>query len=315
MRKALVVGINDYSTAPLNGCVNDAISMGNILEKNGDGSPNFDVKTLLGPPKDVTRVLLRSEIKSLFEGNADVALLYFSGHGLLKSNSGYIVTSDYENFDEGIPMDEILKVANASKSKDRIIIFDCCFSGNLGNAGVSSDLTSQLGEGLTILTACHNGEVSLEKNGRGVFTSLIVDGLQGGAADIRGNITPGSLYSYVDEALGAWDQRPIFKTNITRFTPLRKISPKIPLTTLRKLKDYFPTPEQEHKLDPSYEFTDPDANAKNVEIFKDLQKFVSANLVVPVDEDHMYFAAMKNKSCRLTAMGYQYWRLIKENKI
>lgn len=315
MRKALVVGINDYATAPLMGCVNDAMSIGSVLEKNGDGSPNFDVKTLLGPPRNVTRSLLRSEITSLFAGDADVTLLYFSGHGLLKSNSGYIVTTDYESFDEGIPMDEILKIANASQSKDRIIIFDCCFSGNLGNAGASSDLTAQLGEGLTILTACHNGEVSIEKNGRGVFTSLIVDGLQGGAADIRGNITPGSLYSYVDEALGAWDQRPIFKTNITRFTPLRKIPPKIPLSTLRKLIEYFPTPTDFHQLNSSYEFTEADAILENVAIFKNLQKFAAVNLVVPVDEEHMYFAAMHNKACKLTAMGYQYWRLIKENKI
>jgi len=29
----------------------------------------------------------------------------------------------------------------------------------------------------------------------------------------------------------------------------------------------------------------------------------------------MYFAAMNSKSCRLTAMGYQYWRLVNEKKV
>lgn len=48
-------------------------------------------------------------------------------------------------------------------------------------------------------------------------------GLKGGAADIGGNITPASLYSFVDQSLGAWQQRPVFKTNISRFLPLRTI--------------------------------------------------------------------------------------------
>ena len=49
--------------------------------------------------------------------------------------------------------------------------------------------------------------------------------------------------------------------------------------------------------------------------FKELQKFESVGLVVPVEEEHMYFAAINSKSCRLTALGYQYWRLVKEKKI
>lgn len=50
-------------------------------------------------------------------------------------------------------------------------------------------------------------------------------------------------------------------------------------------------------------------------IFKHLQKFTSVGLVIPVDEEHMYYAAMNSKSCRLTALGYQYWRLVKEKRL
>lgn len=38
MRKALVVGIDDYPSAPLHGCINDATSFASIIENNGDGS-------------------------------------------------------------------------------------------------------------------------------------------------------------------------------------------------------------------------------------------------------------------------------------
>lgn len=44
MRKALVVGIDQYPSCPLHGCCNDADSITNILSQNEDGSPNFDVR-------------------------------------------------------------------------------------------------------------------------------------------------------------------------------------------------------------------------------------------------------------------------------
>lgn len=78
---------------------------------------------------------------------------------------------------------------------------------------------------------------------------------------------------------------------------------------------YFYTPEEEFKLDPSFEYTDSAAKSENVEVFKDLQKFQSVGLVVPVGEEHMYYAAINSKACKLTAIGYQYWRLVKENKL
>jgi hypothetical protein len=314
MRKALVVGINDYAACPLNGCVNDAGAIASVLARNGDGSPNFSVKLLTSPCNSITRASLRRDIEDLFSGDCDVALLYFSGHGFVKSTGGYIVTPDFKKYDEGISMDEILKIANSSKIKDRVILLDCCFSGSFGTPCITGDF-SLLSEGLTILTSSRSTESSMEIDGKGVFTTLVVDALNGGSADLRGNVSPGSIYSFVDQALGAWDQRPIFKTNVSRFTSLRNVAPPIPLTTLRKICDYFVNPQDEFKLDPSFEFTEKTAKVENVTVFKDLQRYESVGLVVPVGEDHMYFAAINSKSCKLTAMGYQYWKLVKEDKV
>lgn len=315
MKKALIVGINDYPNSPLNGCVNDANAIGTILESHGDGSPNFGVKIMTSPSSTVTRSTLREAIESLFNGNSDMALLYFSGHGYIKSTGGYLVTTDAKKYDEGVSMDEVLTLANSSKAKNKIIILDCCHSGALGSPSISSTGLAQLSEGLSVLTASRDSEYAIEANGSGIFTSLVFDALKGGAADIRGNITPGSLYAYVDEALGAWDQRPMFKTNVSSFTPLRIIPPKVPLETIRKIIKYFPTPNSEHSLNPTYEDTEPTAIEENVKIFKNLQKFQSVGLVVPVDAEFMYFAAINSKSCRLTALGYQYWRLVNEKKL
>lgn len=315
MKKALIVGINDYPNSPLHGCVNDANAIGTILESNGDGSPNFSIKMITSPSSIITRAKLREAIETLFSGESDMALLYFSGHGFIKSTGGYLATTDAKKYDEGVSMDEVLNLANASKAKNKVIILDCCHSGAMGSPSVSGNNIAHLSEGLSVLTASRDSESAIEKNGSGVFTSLVADALKGGAADIRGNITPGSLYAYVDEALGAWDQRPIFKTNVSSFTPLRKVEPKVPLETIRKITKYFLTPDSEHALNPTYEDTEPSAIDDNVKIFKDLQKFQSVGLVVPVDAEFMYFAAINSKSCRLTALGYQYWRLVNERKL
>ena len=105
------------------------------------------------------------------------------------------------------------------------------------------------------------------------------------------------------------------KTNVTEFTSLREVEPQVPIETIRKLVSYFPEPQAEHALDPTYEYTEKGNNPDNVEIFKDLQKMEGAGLVVPVDEEHMYFAAMNSKSCKITKLGAHYWRLSKELKI
>jgi len=316
MRKALIVGIDDYPSAPLHGCVNDAGVMKVLLERNGDGSPNFGIKSLVSTQEKVDRATLRASIEKLFADDSDMVLFYFSGHGFIKSTGGYLVTVDAKSYDEGISMDEVLKIANTSKARNKIIILDCCHSGNMGAASIENNNNiAQLSEGLSVLTASRDYQPALEKSGSGVFTSLVADALRGGAADLRGNITPGSLYAYVDEALGAWDQRPIFKTNVTSFAAIRRIDPKIPLEIMRKITEYFATPETEYKLDPSYEFTEESADAAKVAIFKHLQKFFSVGLVVPVDAEHMYYAAVNSTSCRLTALGFQYWRLVSENKL
>jgi hypothetical protein len=162
----------------------------------------------------------------------------------------------------------------------------------------------------------------METEGHGVFTSLLLEALKGGAADVTGHITPSGIYAYIDKALGPWKQRPVFKTNVTRFSPLRTVKPQVDISVLRKITEYFEESNYAYALDPSYEFTnapnvdhdiiEPYANAENVAVFKNMQKLESIGLVVPDGEEHMYFAAMKSRECRLTAIGQYYWRLVKD---
>jgi len=121
------------------------------------------------------------------------------------------------------------------------------------------------------------------------------------------------------------DQRPVFKTNISKFISLRTIVPQVSMDILHKLTEYFPTPTVPYPLNPSYEDTnslhtehnviEPYADQENVGKFKELQKLQSVGLVVPVDAPFMYFAAMNSKACKLTSLGCHYWRLVKDKRI
>lgn len=324
-RKALIIGIDHYPGAPLKGCIADAHAMDAVLETNGDGSPNFHVRRIVSSEGEIERATLRESIEALFSGDPEIALLYFSGHGHISSSGGHIVSQDFRKYDEGVSMDEILVWAKASKARAKVVILDCCYSGAFGSPA-TGDGSATLCEGLSVLTACRSTEGAVEQDGAGIFTSLVVSGLNGGAADITGNVTPGSIYAYVDKALGEWGQRPIFKTNVSRFISLRKAAPQMATETLRRIVDYFPDVTDAFNLDPSYEFTNsssmpppkitlPEADEAHVAVMKDLQKMAGVGLVVPIDEEHMYFAAMNSKSCKLTALGAHYWRLVKEKHI
>lgn len=322
MKKALVVGINSYPFAPLFGCVRDATEISNLLKENEDHTLNFDVLLQADVSK---KSKLRELVTELFKGKHDTALFYFSGHGMVTELGGYLVTPDHRNYDEGISMNDILTLANKSPSTNKIIILDCCHSAAITAPELITGSMGHINEGITIMTASKIDEAAMEVKGKGIFTNLLTEALKGGAADINGNITPGSIYAYVDQALGPWEQRPVFKTNVSSFTALRKVSPKLPLEILRKITQFFPTSETVYPLDASYEYTnDPDtkhtyikpyADAAKVAIFKSLQKMQAAGLVEPVADEHMYWAAMNGNACKLTPLGAHYWRLVRERRI
>ncbi|MGM9427218.1 caspase family protein [Hydrogenophaga sp. MI9] len=324
MRIALIVGINYYDHGnPLYGCVDDAHAVKAILNRHGDGSINFDCRifTGTGPTDRVDRSLLKDNVMELFKEPAEIALFYFAGHGHIEATGGYLLSTDSRRGDEGLSLSEVLTIANQSPARNKIIILDSCHSGIAGTLPSAQGLAS-LAEGLTILTASSAEQYATEENGRGVFTTLLVDALHGGAANLTGDITPGSIYAHVDQSLGSWGQRPIFKTNVRQFVSLRKVLPPIPLDELRRIIEFFPGRGHEFQLDPTFEPEIkgrdpgmPDPIPENTRQFAILQRYNRLNLVVPVDAPHMWHAAMQSKSCRLTVLGEHYRSLIEKQRI
>jgi hypothetical protein len=324
MRKALIVGIDYYEhISALFGCVNDAHSVKAVLERHSDGTINFDVKLLYGtsPKEIIDRATLKEQVRQLFSGDSEIALFYFAGHGFIEATGGYLCTTDCKTGDDGLALSEVITLAIQSKARNKVIVLDSCYSGIAGGNPVAQQI-AELSEGMTILTASTAEQYANEKNGSGVFTTLLVDALNGSAGNLVGDVTPGSVYAHIDQSLGPWQQRPVFKTNVKSFVSLRKVQPPIGLADLQRIIEFFPSAGFQFQLDPTFEpeikgrdAGMPPPNPQNTARFAILQKYNRVNLLVPVGTPHMWYAAMESKTCKLTVLGEHYRRLVAEKRI
>lgn len=325
-RKALIVGIDHYDQIPtLSGAVNDAYSVRAALERHADGTLNFAQPRLIaatGPGTSVSRTELREAVEELFRDDAEISLFYFSGHGYIDGAGGYLCASDCASGHDGLSLNEVLAFANSSPAKNKVIILDSCHSGVAGASQATAQV-AEIKEGVTILTASTAEQYAMESGGSGVFTSLFVDALNGAAANLVGDVTPGSVYAHIDQSLGPWAQRPVFKTNIKKFVSLREADAPIELVKLQRLVVLFDEPTTELRLDPSFEpertgnedHSIPTPDPAKCADFAVLQALVKVNLVRPVDAPHMWHAAMQSKACELTVLGQHYWNLVKQGLI
>ena len=328
MRRALLIGIDNYPDPHrLNGCIEDIKAMRKALEFNGDGTLNFEIVEL---PNVQSSKIAMGQIETLFATDSEIALLYFSGHGCENSTGSEIVfPRDLSNdgYYNGLKMRRIMDIVNNnnSKAKNKIIILDCCHSGDFGRYRIDID-NSDLRPGVSILSACQGDQFAMGRNGAtSFFTEILCMALEGSAADFLGNITIGSLYAYIDRFFSVSEQRPVFKTNVTEFIPIKRITPKVSSKVIREVVSIFKNNNYIFPLDPSYEESNapgkpqqletPYADPAHVAVMQKLQMMVSIGFVEPVDATHMYHAAMQSKGCRLTELGKYYWILARKGLV
>jgi hypothetical protein len=321
-RRALIIGIDEYdSVSGLSGCVADANAMAEVLYANDDGSANFDTQVFTSPGSSdrITRGFLRTKWNDLFAAFDGDVLFYFAGHGAPTAAGGFLVTQDGTEGDLGLAMDELLVLANRSRAHSVLLILDCCFSGLLGNPaalqGDSLENTAVLREGVTIVAASRPDQPSNEIGGYGVFTDLLVGALKGGAADVRGRVSAAAMYAYAEAALGAWDQRPMYKSHAKRLDPVRMCRPAVTDELLREIPLLFPEREHRFQIDLSFEHTEPAARAENVAVFDKFKILRNAGLLRTVSGDDLYFCALRSGSVYLTPLGQFYWQLAAGNRL
>ena len=329
MKKALVIGIDDYPDAELTGCVADATAMARILERNDDGSRNYEVRLRTSESHEIDRPFLRMLLAELFENpRDDELLLYFSGHGAQTPWGADLVTQDYAEHSLGVAMDDVLTLATTSAAREVLIILDCCFSGQVGNlaaiqgAGVDPQFRfgrALIRENVTFMAASHELEAAVEIGGQGAFTRLLIDGLEGAAADQLGHVTALSLYVFASRGFGGWEQRPVFKSNITQPAVLRQCTPFIESNLLRRLPDHFERANARVRLDPEYEgdgrpLKTGEGTPKQ-QAYDYFRKLRNASLLATDANEDLYFVVLGSGEVFLTPLGRYFWGLASEDRL
>ena len=195
-RIALVIGNGKYENAGvLTNPVNDANAIGALLRKAG-----FDVVDLR---VNLGVVEFKRSVREFVDraANADVAVVYYSGHGLEYGGVNYLVpvdaklTSTFDIEDETVSLDRVLVAAGHVK-KLSLIILDACRENpfhptaddarvtrgvSMGLAGVDQSVADTL-----IAFAAKAGSVSYDGDGaNSPFTTALVKYITQPGLDIR----------------------------------------------------------------------------------------------------------------------------------
>lgn len=316
LRRALLIGIDAYQNfSPLDGCVDDAKRMREVLKRHEDNTPNYDCQLFTSSRKrPINSTFLKQKWDMLFHDFKGEILFYYSGHGAQANTGNNFVTHDGDGTMPGLAMNDLLTLANLSPAREIVLILDCCFAAGTGDPLLLGG-NALLREGVTILAGSSSVGFAREIGGHGVFTDLVISALNGGAADVQGHVSAAAVYAYVDQALGAWDQRPIYKSYTSTVSALRNCKAPVPDQVLQDLPKLFKRPDSLHQLRPSYEYTHKTAKKNKIDIFDQFKILRDARLLRTVDGQDLYFAALNSSAAVLTPLGQFYWRLAKNDRI
>src|SRR3984957_445138 len=125
-RVALVIGNSAYrNVSRLANPANDSAAIAAMFKSAG-----FDVVEL---KRDLTVAEMRRALRDFSDTvrDADVAIVYYAGHGIEIDGTNYIIPidatleRDIDAFDEAIPLDRILTVIEPAREL-RLVIMDAC---------------------------------------------------------------------------------------------------------------------------------------------------------------------------------------------
>jgi len=208
---ALLIGVSNYAEglSALPAAVQDVVVVQRILADPALG--NFDdVQVLTDPSRDE----MTSGIELwLNERKADdTTLLFFSGHGLKDDRRElYFATGSTRKVGDQLVRSTAMAARSLndflrySRSRQQVVILDCCFSGAFGELVARDDgeieLEAQLAaEGRVVLTSTSAVDYAFETKAEelSVYTRYLVEGIEKGAADLNGDgfITVDELHQF-----------------------------------------------------------------------------------------------------------------------
>lgn len=147
-RVALVLGNSAYQNVPpLSNPINDAALMAKTLKNAG-----FEI---VDSRQNLSALETRRALREFADkaGNADVAVIYYAGHGIEIDGSNYLIPvdakleRDSDVYDEAFSLDRVL-VSVESTKKLRLVILDACRDNPFAQTMKKSVATRSVGRGL-----------------------------------------------------------------------------------------------------------------------------------------------------------------------
>ena len=147
-RVALVIGMSKYQQVPrLANPARDADVVAALFKQAG-----FDI---VNNQRDLGIVDLRRVIREFSETSrdADIAVVYYAGHGIEVDGTNYLVpadaklVSDFDIEDETVSLDRVLKALEGTK-RLRLVILDACRDNPFANTMKRSLASRSVGRGL-----------------------------------------------------------------------------------------------------------------------------------------------------------------------
>ena len=196
---AVIIGIDDYQhprVGKLRYAVNDAQAVKKLLL--GQGFRSDRLFTLIDRQATKARIetLLGDELM-LRVGPDDRLLVFFAGHGKTDrlprtgEEEGYLVPVDGDPgrlFGTAISMTALRQISERLSAKHILYVVDACYSGYaLFNRTITQDLLKEMlrKPAIQILTAGRKEDAAQERGGHGVFTEVLLRGLQGDAFAVK----------------------------------------------------------------------------------------------------------------------------------
>jgi uncharacterized caspase-like protein len=195
-RVALVLGISSYEhVAKLPNPSNDAGAMANLLKKAG-----FDV---VESYRDVGIAALRRAVGDFSDKaqDADVAVVFYAGHGIEVDGTNYLVPADarlardFDIEDEALSLDRLLKAIEPAK-RLRLVMLDACRDNPFSKTMKRTVASRSVGRGLAkveptvsdtlIAFAAKAGSVALDgDSANSPFTSALLENIAVPGVDLR----------------------------------------------------------------------------------------------------------------------------------
>jgi hypothetical protein len=216
---ALVIGIDKYAhVSPLLHACNDAKAVSEVLTDQF-AFPKENVELLLNENATRDRII-KAYLKFADEATVDDddrIFLFFAGHGHTavgrRGEIGYLVPADGgpDDLSTLIRWDDLTRNADLIPAKHMLFLMDACYGGLALNRKTSSGRTRFLKDMLQryarqVLTAGKADEEVSDgggtRPGHSIFTSHLLDGMEGAAASSEGVITGYGLMAYTYNKVG-----------------------------------------------------------------------------------------------------------------